>query len=152
MSFSVIVKTFMRPDMLDQCLSSLERLKPQPDMVVVADDGHHTSDELGVYERHKDTLNLKPLLLPYDIGISKARNMAFKACSKDSHYILLLDDDMEPPSNIFEVHEVMEEDLQKRSFRGYPGSLGSRVRDRIRAHRLLHKTEEAGFLEIRLNH
>ena len=111
MSFSVIVKAFMRPDMVDLCLSSLDRLKTQPDIVVVADDGYHTSETLDVYERHKDTLNLKPLLLPYNVGLSEGRNRAFKACSKDSPYILLLDDDMEPPSNIYEVHEVMEEDL-----------------------------------------
>jgi glycosyltransferase involved in cell wall biosynthesis len=47
--YSVITKTFLRPEKVDKCLRSISELYLKPKEVVVADDGESTREKDQVY-------------------------------------------------------------------------------------------------------
>jgi len=106
--YDVMLKTFMRPEKLEKCLASIQRLNPPPQRVVVADDGPESPEKERVYKAFDGLPGFKLLRLEFDAGISRSRNQAFKHTS--APYVLLIDDDHYLPTNIFELHWVLEAD------------------------------------------
>ena len=105
--YSIILKTFLRPEKLDKCLQSISKLTIKPEKVVIGDDGRPTAEKTKIYEKYKKIMNLEVVELEFDAGISRARNEGF--IRTDTDYILLIDDDHYLPSNIYEIKEILDE-------------------------------------------
>lgn len=105
-NYDIILKTFLRTKKLEKCLRAIERLNPQPKLVIVSDDGLESDEKNHLYAEFKKTINLEVIRLEFDAGISKARNEAYKQTS--APHILLIDDDHYLPSNVFELKEVLD--------------------------------------------
>jgi len=82
-----IITTFNRYDCLDVLLKSIKNFYPKAS-VIIADNGEYNNM---FYARWKEKLDIKPLRLDYDSGLSYCRNKAVQKSDKD--YIVLLDDD-----------------------------------------------------------
>lgn len=102
---TVGVKSFLRTDRIDKCLSSMRGKGFRE--VIVADDGPIDQKKRKVYDKHKKELPLKVLELERDTGISYGRNRAFR--ESDTPYFLLLDDDQEINGGIGLLRRILEE-------------------------------------------
>jgi len=87
---AVVVTTFMRENDCMKCLSSIRKFYPDI-KVLVADNGRHKDER---FINFLDRMNIDYVILPFDSGVSKTRNVALDNL-KDFPYILLLEDDME---------------------------------------------------------
>jgi len=105
--YSIILKTFMRPEKLEKCLQSMVSLTIPPKKIVVADDGGPSDEKSRVYKKYEKILPLQVIELDFDAGLSKGRNIAFQ--NTDTPFILLIDDDHYLSSNIFEIQEILDE-------------------------------------------
>lgn len=87
---AIVVTTFMRENDCQKCISSIRELYPEI-KVLVADNGRHEDDR---FINFLDGMKVDYIILPFDTGVSKTRNVAFDNLM-DYPYILLLEDDME---------------------------------------------------------
>lgn len=109
-NYDIILKTFLRSDKLEKCLSKMLELDHTPNLVVISDDGPPSTTKDELYSKYQKLLNLNVLKLPFDAGISRSRNEAFHKTT--SPHILLIDDDHYLPSNIFQIKDVLDADSQ----------------------------------------
>ncbi|MFB6195505.1 MAG: glycosyltransferase family 2 protein [Haloplanus sp.] len=117
-SYSVAIPTLLRPEKLATCLDFLTRIpgKKAPEKVVVADDSTESRfvDDVEAYVERRDeiertyadALNLEIVDLPADSGRNGKLNAGIERT--DSPHLLLLDDDTYPPSNVYELVDVLE--------------------------------------------
>ena len=83
--FAIGMATIERKDCLSKCLYALREKFPEVPIYVADQNGNQGNIEL--YR----LLNVQPLWLEWDAGVSKARNSIFRTATED--YILLIDDD-----------------------------------------------------------
>ena len=100
MNIDIIIKSFMRPTILRQCVESVRRFYDH--RIIVADDSTNFHNPL-------DGLNVEVCRLPYDVGLSAGRNYLVKQVR--SPLFLLLDSDflLTDEHTIERLHEVLEE-------------------------------------------
>lgn len=90
---TLLVSTYNRPDALDACLTSAERLNKLPDEIVIADDGSGPSTE-EVVRRHQSQSPVKILHVRHEdrgFRLAAIRNKAIAASSGE--YIIQIDGD-----------------------------------------------------------
>lgn len=118
MPYSVAIPTLLRPEKLHKCLNSLVAIPDslRPEKVVVADDSEASQfindptnyikrrDE--IEEEFASVLNVDFVDLPADSGRNRKLNVGIERT--DSPYLLLLDDDTYPSSNIYQLVEILE--------------------------------------------
>lgn len=80
---TIIIKTFLRPNCLEKCISSIREFYPNI-KILVAD------DSLPSHIKKRNDIN-KYLILPFDTGLSFGRNELLKEVT--TPYFVLLDDD-----------------------------------------------------------
>lgn len=103
---TVGIKTFNRPDRLEQCLRALSGKHFA--RVLIADDGEASDRQEAMIARHASRMPVEVLRLPFDSGLSFGRNALFSNCK--SEYLLLLDDDQTVPDNISDLARIMDGD------------------------------------------
>ena len=55
--YSIIMKTFLRPTKLDNCLKAISRQCILPKEVIIADDGGKSLENEKIYNKYKSRLN-----------------------------------------------------------------------------------------------
>lgn len=105
--YSVVVSTFLRPEKLRTCLSSVAAIDRAPESVVVVDDGGDVGRTEELCADLKLGVNLTVVELPYDAGLAAKRNRGIAEVDED--FVLLLDDDQYPPTNVHELTAILEE-------------------------------------------
>lgn len=106
LDFSIVIPTYNRPRLLEQCLRSLSRLRYPRERfeVIVVDDGS-PSDLQSCVGRHSALLNLT-FLRQSNAGPARARNAGVQAAL--GRYVLFLDDDCQPdPEWLEKLRELM---------------------------------------------
>ena len=88
-SVTVVICTRNRPVLLKQCLSSVARLAPAPDRVLVVDNSEGNPDTRKVACDYLADYVVEP-----KTGLSRARNRGIAECSTD--IVAFLDDDVTP--------------------------------------------------------
>lgn len=118
-SYSAVIPTLLRPNKLERCLESLSTIPDgyRPDAVVVADDSKQSSviddpsdyleQRANIERTYAESLPLEIVDLPADSGRSKKLNVGIDRTT--APYILILDDDTYPPSNVYELVDVLEQ-------------------------------------------
>ncbi len=96
-------KTFYRVEKLEMTLRSLVGLGVKK--VIVADDGPEDREKDKIYETMEELLPLEVLKLPYDAGLGYGRARIVERCK--TKYLLIIDDDMEVPRNVFLLREIL---------------------------------------------
>ncbi|ASJ01308.1 glycosyltransferase family 2 protein [Thermococcus gorgonarius] len=103
---TVGLKTFYRPEKLEMTLRSLVGLGVKK--VIVADDGPEDPQKEKIYETMSELLPLEVLKLPYDAGLGYGRARIVERCR--TKYLLIIDDDMVVPKNVFLLKEILKKD------------------------------------------
>ena len=101
---TVAIKTFYRTEKLKNALASLIGIGVKK--VIVTDDGKITPQKQRIYDKFKKLLPLEVIKLPYDSGIGYCRKVAVE--STTTPYLLIMDDDMEAPPNLYILKEILE--------------------------------------------
>lgn len=117
---TVGVKTFLRPDRLDRCLSSLHGKGFA--QVIVADDGEIGERKREVYRFHEERLALELLRLERDSGLAYGRNQIVDRC--ETEFLLMLDDDQAVPGNIGDLKIILVEDQEVGGVAGFWNEYG----------------------------
>lgn len=92
-SFSVLICTYNRPDMLKMALAALiENTHEKPDQVVVVNGGDARSDPLVQAYMHHPTIEVK-LVKTENINLATSRNIGLAHCTGD--IVAMTDDDAE---------------------------------------------------------
>lgn len=94
---TIIIKTFNRYKSIKNLLQSISSNYPNT-KVIVLDDGLFRKINLYRLSRLKLTLDLTYIESDFDIGLSKGRNILYKAV--ETEFLLLCDDDFVLPSNL----------------------------------------------------
>jgi GT2 family glycosyltransferase len=94
MSFSVVIATRGRPELLRETLTSLGRCDPEPEEVVVVDGDPARTAEPVVAEALP-----RARYLPSAPGLTHQRNVALEACTGD--VVVFTDDDVDLDSRLF---------------------------------------------------
>jgi GT2 family glycosyltransferase len=87
-SLSIVIKTFERPDSLNNLLNSIQNLGINYP-IIIADDSERSSEQY-IMSRFPN-LQITYLNLPFDTGLSEGRNILIKNVST-SHFVLCDDD------------------------------------------------------------
>ena len=103
---TVGLKTFYRTKRLEMTLNSLIGLGVKE--VIIADDGPDDPIKEEIYEKMRQYLPLKVLKLPYDAGLGYGRKEIVKHTKTE--YLLIIDDDMKVPNNIYFLKNILERD------------------------------------------
>lgn len=85
MNFSVLLSLYIKekPEYLEECFRSLlEQTLPANEVVLVLD-GPITIELMAVVDRWRETLNLKIVALPINVGLGSALNIGLKECTHD---------------------------------------------------------------------
>lgn len=85
--FSIIIKTFCRPEHLDNLLRSIEKNTDFCGTVIVVDDSPYRTDH------NAGSLDLRVVRTMTDVGLSAGRNIGVRECS--TPFFILMDDDFE---------------------------------------------------------
>ena len=133
-----LVKSFMRPAVLQQCLQSIRKYYPQP--ILLADDSHYFSENL-----LKGIADVTYYPMPYGSGLSAGRNHLLSQVT--SEYFVLLDHDqlLMNEHSIAQLFAVMQRtnativsgrlwDVGVPSPRAYFGHFSNRGRDILLNH------------------
>lgn len=80
---TILIKTFLRPGILDKCIKSIKKFYPNI-KILIADDGK-TNEK----DKRQDVIS--HYILPFDTGVSYGRN--FLLDKVETKYIFLADDD-----------------------------------------------------------
>lgn len=84
---TLIVTAFNRPDELEACVASIRAFYPKL-RIIIGDNGEHFRESRKKLERQ---YKCRYLLLPFDSGVSYARNMALDQV--ETKYAIIIDDD-----------------------------------------------------------
>lgn len=132
---SVMVTTHHRPECLEYCLRNISRIHYSPLDVLVMDDSKDGFKE--VNREIVEGYGFKYIPMPYRSGLSKGRNNGYQESEGD--YILQLDDDLYPLSNILELRDILDED-ENYEIGGVAGALLNSG----------HKTPSANCMDLRM--
>lgn len=85
MKFSVLLSLYIKenPTFLAECLESLKNQTLQADEVVIVFDGKITPELENVVESYAQTLPIKTIKLPENVGLGKALKQGVLACSHE---------------------------------------------------------------------
>lgn len=87
---AVLIKTFLRDDVLFKTIEAVRAMMPYPFRLYIADDGRMTDRKEALYKKLNDEGHVV-VMLAFNSGISVGRNALLKVVRED--YVLLLDDD-----------------------------------------------------------
>ena len=121
---TVVVTTFKRPALLQQCLKSIRENYPiMP--ILISDNGSETKSERAAMKKIADHYDAGVVLLPFDCGANRARRDGIVMSM--SKYIVLIEDDMKftRSTRLETFYNVLERD-------GRVGMIGGAVRTRGR--------------------
>lgn len=121
---TVVVTTFKRPALLQQCLKSIRENYPiMP--ILISDNGSETRNERAAMKKIADHYDAGVVLLPFDCGANRARRDGIVMSM--SKYIVLIEDDMKftRSTRLEAFYNVLERD-------GRVGMIGGAVRTRGR--------------------
>jgi GT2 family glycosyltransferase len=125
MTFSVVIPTLGRPDLLRETLESLAACDPVPDEVIVVDGGRDNGAADVVQSAFPGARYLRS-----EPGLTRQRNTGIDAASGDA--ILFLDDDVEVDPRLF---AVLGRAYADDSVVGATGNVIERAAHRIGGHR-----------------
>ncbi len=94
MKLSIIINTYNRPELLENCLLSISSQSQLPDELIIADDGS-TEDIISILKKYKPILNVPiKYVIQKDDGfrLARCRNNGAREASGD--YIFYLDQDL----------------------------------------------------------
>ena len=101
----VVIPTMNRATLVVNALDAILKQTLQPDCLVVVDDGS-TDNSVEVIRDWKTRTNLpfetKLIALPYNMGVSVARNIGFAQARSNHRYVYFLDSDDIPPPHFLQ--------------------------------------------------
>ena len=101
----VVIPTMNRATLVIGALDAILKQTLQPDCLVIVDDGS-TDNSLEVIRNWKSQTNppfeTKLIALPYNMGVSVARNVGFAQAQSNHRYIYFLDSDDIPPPHFLQ--------------------------------------------------
>jgi glycosyltransferase involved in cell wall biosynthesis len=91
MKFSIITPTYKRPEMLQRAIASVQaQTHPNWELIIVNDNpGDETREIVNTFTDSR----IRYFEQPVNAGVNATRNLALTEVSKDSDFIVLLDDD-----------------------------------------------------------
>jgi len=93
---AIILTTFARDILLYQTLKSIEAYYIPNSIVLIGDQGTITQDKIKVYQNYQNKLNYRISSLPFDCGLSYARNyLVQQAKMLDCEYCLITADSLQ---------------------------------------------------------
>jgi len=103
---TVGIKTFFRTDCLEKCLNALVDLPFKE--IIVTDDGIINKEKREIYRKMREKLNIRLIECPFNIGIGWCRKKVFEETT--TPYLLILDDDVIAPKNVFLLKKILDHD------------------------------------------
>lgn len=100
---TIIIKTFLRPIILGECIKSIRKYYPYI-KIIVADD----SDKKSITDQQINMLINEYYMLSFDCGLSYGRN--FLIDKVHTKYVMLIDDDtiFTKDTNLFHPYHILE--------------------------------------------
>jgi len=110
-NLTIGIKTFCRPNALNESLNSIVKYNKYKFKIIIADDSNkeYKLKNKEVIKKYKDKKEIEILDLEFDSGLSKGRNEIVKKCN--TKYIMILDDSRYFDNNlqIKEMISILEE-------------------------------------------
>lgn len=106
---AIFIKTFFREKALANCINSIKKnIGEISYSLYIADDGFVSNRKMELYKELKEEGHII-IILPYDTGASKSRNVLLENL-KDEKYILRMDDDFEfyEKTNIVAMKKILD--------------------------------------------
>jgi len=121
---TVVVTTFKRPALLQQCLKSIRENYPIIP-ILISDNGSETKHEIVAMKRIADHYDAEVTFLPFNCGANRARRDGIVMSM--SKYVVLIEDDMKftRSTHLGAFYNVLERDMTV-------GMIGGAVRTRGR--------------------